>query len=199
MSLFPMFVKLEGRSCLVVGAGKVAQPKIESLLQAGASVRVVALQKNDAVRDWVRSGAIAWSQKSFEPSDLEGAFLVIAASSSPDVNAAIFREARLRGVLCNAVDDPSHCDFYYPAVVRRGKFQVAISTEGQSPALAQRLRRELEVQYGPEYESWIEELGQARQELFASDLDPEERKRKLHELAAGQPVQNSAKEASRGR
>jgi precorrin-2 dehydrogenase/sirohydrochlorin ferrochelatase len=82
------------------------------------------------------------------------------------------------------VDDPEHCDFYYPAVVRRGDLQLAISTKGQSPALAQRIRRELEMQFGPEYGAWLEELGRARQQLFASKIDPEQRRRLLHELAS---------------
>ena len=87
-------------------------------------------------------------------------------------------------MLVNSVDDPDNCDFYYPAVVNRGDFQIAISTAGHSPALAQRIRIELEQQFGPEYERWIQQLGEARRELFASEHGPEERKRKLHEMAA---------------
>ena len=97
---------------------------------------------------------------------------------------AIFNEARQRNILCNVVDDPEYCDFYYPAVVRRGDLQLAISTNGQSPALAQRIRRELEVQFGPEYGEWLEQLGKIRQQLFASRMNPEERRRLLHELAS---------------
>src|SRR5205807_8965109 len=104
--------------------------------------------------------------------------------SSSAVNGTVFREAQQRNILCNAVDDPKHCDFYYGAVVRRGQLQVAISTEGQSPALAQRIRRELEVQFGPEYAGWVEELGQIRERLFASGIDPESRRQLLHELAS---------------
>jgi len=201
MSLFPMFVKLEGRTCLVVGAGAVAQSKIESLLQAGASVRVVAPAAIQSIQNLAAQNLIALLQKTFEPADLDGAFLVIAATSSPDVNAAIFEQARLHNILCNSVDDPEHCDFYYPAVVRRGRLQFAISTEGQSPALAQRLRRELEAQYGPEYEGWLDELGEARQELFATEMDAEERRQKLHVLASGSPAKsaNSGVEVSHAR
>lgn len=186
-----MFVKLEGRTCLVVGAGAVAQSKIESLLQAGAKVRVVALAAIEPVQNLAAQNLIALQQKPFEPADLDGAFLVIAATSSPDVNAAIFEQARLHNILCNSVDDPEHCDFYYPAVVRRGRLQFAISTEGQSPALAQRLRRELESQYGPEYEAWLDELGEARQELFATEMNAEERRQKLHVLASGSPAKSA--------
>jgi precorrin-2 dehydrogenase / sirohydrochlorin ferrochelatase len=184
MTLFPMFMKLEGRSCLVVGAGVVGEPKISSLITAGASVRVVALHATAAVAEWAEAGALIWVARAFNSADLDGTFLVIAATNSSDVNAAICHEARRRNILCNVVDDPEHCDFYYPAVVRRGELQLAISTNGHSPALAQRIRRELEVQFGPEYGEWLEELGRRRQQLFASKIDPEERRRLLHELAS---------------
>ncbi len=184
MTLFPMFMKLEGRSCLVVGAGTVGEPKINSLVTAGASVRVVALNATAAVAEWAQAGAITWEARAFNSADLDGTFLVIAATNSSDVNAAIFHQARQRNILCNVVDDPEHCDFYYPAVVRRGDLQLAISTNGQSPALAQRIRRELEMQFGLEYGAWLEELGRARQQLFASKIDSEQRRRLLHELAS---------------
>lgn len=187
MTLFPMFLKLEGRSTLVVGAGTIATPKIESLLQAGARVRVIAPQASEVVRQWAESGQIEWLARAFEPSDLNDIFLAVVATSSREVNAHVFQEARLRKVLCNVVDDPAHCDFYYPSVVRRGKLQVAISTEGQSPALAQKMRLELEEQYGPEYEAWVEQLGAERAKLFQSDMDPAERRRLLHELASRKP------------
>jgi precorrin-2 dehydrogenase/sirohydrochlorin ferrochelatase len=184
MTLFPMFMKLEGRPCLVVGAGTVGEPKIGSLVVAGASVRVVSLGATAAVQAWAKAGAITWEERAFDADDLNGVFLVIAATNSREVNIAIFREARQRNILCNVVDDPEYCDFYYPAVVRRGDFQLAISTNGHSPALAQRIRRELEIQFGPEYGEWLEELGRIRQQLFASKIDPEERRHLLHELAS---------------
>jgi precorrin-2 dehydrogenase/sirohydrochlorin ferrochelatase len=183
-SLFAMFVKLEARSCLVVGAGSLAESKIPGLLEAGARIGVVAPEANAAVSSWVLAGKITWQQRSFEPADLDGRFLVIAATSSSTVNQMVFREARRRGVLCNAVDDPERCDFYYPAVVRRGALQFAISTGGLSPALAQRLRRELEEQFGPEYAEWVEQLGRSRQQIFSRDLKPEDRRKLLHELAS---------------
>jgi precorrin-2 dehydrogenase / sirohydrochlorin ferrochelatase len=183
MTLFPMFMKLEGRSCLVVGAGSIGEPKIRSLIAAGALVCVVALHATAAVAEWARTEAITWEPRAFNSADLDGTFLVIGATNSRDLNAAIFHEARRRSILCNVVDDPEYCDFYYPAVVRRGDFQIAISTNGHSPALAQRIGRELEIQFGPEYGKWLEELGRTRQQLFASKIDPEERRHLLHELA----------------
>ncbi len=182
--MFPVFLKLESRSCLVVGAGTVAEGKIQGLLTERASVKVVAPEATAQIRRWASAGAIEWHQREFESPDLEGKFLVIVATSSPDVNTRVFTEAHAKGILCNAVDDPANCDFYYGAVVRRGDLQIAISTGGNSPALAQRIRQELEQQFGPEYESWVAELGKQREELAASDLVPEVRKRILHELAS---------------
>lgn len=194
VSLFPMFVKLSGRLCLVVGAGPVGEAKIEGLLASGAAVRVLAPQATPAVEYWARSGRIVWDARTFEPADLEGTFLVVAATSSVEVNDSVFREAQRRGVLCNVVNDPEHCDFYYPAVVRRGDLQIAISTSARSPALAQRLRRELEEQFGPEYEAWIEHLGQKRKELLSHEMDPEERRRLLHQQAGREAFERFIRE-----
>lgn len=191
MTLFPMFMKLEGRPCLVVGAGAIGEPKIGSLIASGGSVRVIALHATAAVAEWAQAGTITWEERAFNTADLGGAFLVIAATNSRDLNAMIFEEARRRNILCNVVDDPEYCDFYYPAVVRRGDLQIAISTNGQSPALAQRIRRELESQFGPEYGQWVEELGRLRKQLFASKIDPEERRRLLHELASRAPFEEA--------
>jgi precorrin-2 dehydrogenase/sirohydrochlorin ferrochelatase len=186
MSLFPLFLKLEGRRCVVVGAGHIAESKIRSLLDANAVVHVVAPHATEAIQALVRAGSVTWHQHEFLPFDLDGAFLVIAATSLAEVNETVFGEAQRRGVLCNAVDDPEHCDFYYGAVVRRGDLQIAISTAGHSPALAQRLRLQLEEQFGPEYAPWLDQLGRAREHLFESSIDPEERKALLHQLASSQ-------------
>jgi precorrin-2 dehydrogenase/sirohydrochlorin ferrochelatase len=178
--LFPMFLKLSNRPCLVVGAGAIAESKIASLLDAGGRVRVVAPEATPQVRAWAQSKTLDWHPRAFEPADLDGMFLVIAATSSTELHERIFEEATRRAVLCNIVDVPPLCDFYYPSVVQRGALQIAISTAGQSPALAQRLRKQLEDQFGPEYEEWLVHLGKARDKLHATDMDPDERKRLLH-------------------
>ena len=183
MTLFPMFLKLERRSCLVVGAGSIAESKIRSLLAAGAKVRVVAPQARKSVVEWARAGVIVWEPRSFEAPDLDGVFLVIAATALPVLNEQVFHEAQARRILCNAVDDPEHCDFYFPAVVRRGDLQIAVSTGGRSPALAQRLRRELESQFSAPYAGWLEQLGKSRDRLLSSNLNPEQRRQILHVLA----------------
>jgi precorrin-2 dehydrogenase/sirohydrochlorin ferrochelatase len=182
--LFPMFLKLSARRCLVVGAGTIAESKIASLLEAGGRVRVVAPEATPQVRSWAQSNIIEWHQRPFQPADLEGMFLVVAATSSTELHERIFEEATRHAVLCNIVDVPPLCDFYYPSVVQRGALQIAISTAGQSPALAQRLRKELEEQFGPEYEEWLAQLGEARDKLHSTNLDPDERKRLLHEDAS---------------
>jgi precorrin-2 dehydrogenase/sirohydrochlorin ferrochelatase len=199
MSLFPIFLKLDDRPCLVVGAGTIGQGKIRSLITAGARVRVVAPHATATVGDWAHAGVITWEQRNFEASDLDGVVLVVAATNSTAVNEVIFREAHRRNILCNAVDDPERCDFYYPAVVRRGNLQVAISTAGHSPALAQRLRRELEAQFGSEYAGWLEQLGEMRRQLFASDIDPEDRRHLLHELSSRSGFESATGASLRGK
>jgi precorrin-2 dehydrogenase / sirohydrochlorin ferrochelatase len=183
-SLFPIFLKLERQRCLVVGAGDVAEAKIAGLLEAAAKVRVVAPEATPLVQSWAAAGQIEWLARPCEPSDLDGMFLVVAATFSPELHEQIHAEAQRRGVLCNVVDVPELCDFYYPAVARRGALQIAVSTSGQSPALAQRLRKELEEQFGPEYEVWLQQLGEEREKLFAAAIAPEERKHLLHDLAS---------------
>ena len=185
-SMFPMFVKLEGRSLLVVGAGKVGEGKIEGLLDSGAQIRVVALKATDAVHEWARRGEIDLRKRSFVPADLEGMFLVVVATSSRGLNEAIYREAQHRGVLCNVVDVPELCDFFYPAVVRRGDLQIAVSTSGQSPSLAQRIRQDLEQQFGPGFAEWVAELGGTRREVLKSALDPATKRELLQSLASRQ-------------
>lgn len=194
--LFPMFVKLEGKRCLVVGAGKVGEPKISGLLETGARVHVIALEASETVHQWARAGRIALEIRAFAPADLDGSFLAIVATASRDLNGSIYREAQARGVLCNVVDVPEYCDFYYPAVVRRGDLQIAISTNGQSPSLAQKLRQQLEQQFGPGYAQWVAELGETRKLVLASDLDPQRKSDLLHSLASREALKAALQEKS---
>ncbi len=184
MSLFPAFLKLHSRRVLIVGGGAIAAQKIPSLLESGAQVHVIAPKLAPPLVELVRSRQIDWCPKPFEPADLDGAFLVIAATSLRDLNESVYREADRRNILCNAVDDVEHCHFYYGSIVQRGDLQIAISTNGKSPALAQRLRKELEAQFGPEYACWLDWLGAARDTLRAQSGDPETTKRWLHLLAS---------------
>jgi siroheme synthase-like protein len=183
-SLFPMFLKLAGKQCLVVGAGKVGTPKIGGLIDTGAAIHVVAIEASAQVREWAEEGKIDLELRAFSMSDLDGKFLAIVATASNHTNELIYRQAQRRGVLCNVVDVPEYCDFFYPAVVQRGDLQIAISTNGQSPSLAQKLRQQLERQFGPGYAAWVEQLGETRRLILASDLDKERKLELLHSLAS---------------
>ena len=194
-SLFPLFLKLDSRQCLVVGAGKIGEPKIEGLLETGARIRVVAIEATPQVHEWARLGRIELSLRPYAGTDLEGVFLAVVATSSRSLNERIYRDAEQRGVLCNVVDVPDLCDFFYPAVVRRGDLQIAVSTAGQSPSLAQKLRLQLEKQFGRGYASWVAELGETRKLILASDLDRERKLDLLHSLASREAVEAALAES----
>ena len=183
-NLLPMFMKLAAKRCLVVGAGKVGEPKISGLIDTGASVHVVAIAASGQVREWADAGKIELELRAFTAGDLDSKFLAVAATASESLNKLIYREAQRRAVLCNVVDVPEFCDFFYPAVVRRGDLQIAISTAGQSPSLAQKIRLQLERQFGEGYAAWVEQLGETRRLILASDLDQETKWELLHSLAS---------------
>lgn len=182
--LFPLFLKLAGRQCLVVGGGTVAEGKVQSLVRCGASVHVITPEATPGIRRAADSGEIVWDARPFLPSDLDGVFLVVGATNSTELHEQIFRLCQEASILCNMVDEPDRCDFYYPAVVRRGPLQVAISTGGHSPLLAQRLRHELEERIAPEYGAWVEAIGRQRRELFEANILPENRRAILKELSS---------------
>src|SRR5271157_1068012 len=198
MTLFPAFLKLENRQVIIIGGGSLAESKLPALLEAGARVRIISPRLNPSLTAQVRARNLDWWPKLYEPGDLAGAFLVIAATSIPEVNAAVFREAEAHSILCNAVDDTDNCHFYYGAVIQRGDLQIAISTNGKSPALAQRLRKELEYQFGPEYAAWLEWLGAAREVLRSQVHEPEARKHRLHMMASRPMFERFLEQAGSG-
>ena len=189
MDLFPIFLKLTGRPCLVIGAGNLAESKIESLRAANGQVTVIAPQASPRILDLAASGEIQYHQRPYTPGDLSNSgnaqnyFLVVTATNVPAVNRAVFHEATENNILCNAVDDPPFCDFYFPSVVRRGDLQIAISTAGASPALAQRLRKEINAQLPLDTGDWLTDLGNLRREVVAAEPLNESRKLLLHQLA----------------
>ena len=189
VTFFPMMVKLEGRKCVVVGAGTVAEEKIAGLLPHLARITVVSPLATAKIQKQARAGILTWKQRRFAAKDIGGAFLAIAATDSPAVNAAVFRACKARGVLCNSVDDPPNCDFFYPAVVRRGALQIAISTNGRSPALASRLRRELEEQFGPEWADWLGQIGNMRDQILREQTSPIKRREQLLDIASPKAFQ----------
>lgn len=182
--LFPMFFRLQGRRCLVIGGGKVAEQKIRGLLEAGARVRVIAPKVTPVISRLAQNQKLEWLPRNFELNDISRAFLVVAATSSSDVHEVVWQTARRANVFCNVVDDPLRCDFFYPAVMRRGDLQIAVSTGGRSPALAQQIRKLLEKQFGTEYAEWVARLGQKRRRLFAKESDAVRRKELSHQMAS---------------
>jgi siroheme synthase-like protein len=183
MSLFPMFLKLEGRACLIVGAGRIALEKVESLLPTGATLTVVAPDALPQIQQLAAEDRLRWLQREYDPSDLDNIFVVIAATATPAVNHAVYAEATRRKILCNAVDDPPFCDFYFGSIVRRGDLQIAISTNGDSPALSQRLRLEIDAQLPDDLGEWLAQLGALRREVLARYPAGDARKQLLHTLA----------------
>lgn len=190
MALYPIFLKLEGHKVLVVGGGPIAEQKIEGVLRSATDLTVVAPRLTPRLQLWAEQGRLAHLCSEYRPGMAQGYFLVIAATDSEEVNRAVYEEARAGGTLANAVDDPDYCDFYAPALVSRGDFQVAISTGGKSPALAQRVRKDLDHQYGPEYETWIAWLGRMRESIRSVLPRTESRKELLHLLALCQPAKD---------
>ena len=183
MNLFPIFLKLACRPCLLVGAGEIALQKIPSLLSAEAKLRVIAPRIHPEIAALGKQGRIELHQREVAPADLENTFLVVAATDNPQVNATIYEEAVARNILCNSVDDPPHCDFYFGSVVNRGDMQIAISTAGESPALAQRLRHEIDEQLPADLGPWLNDLGALRRDILTAYEPGEDRKLLLHQLA----------------
>ena len=183
MSLQPIFLKLEGRPGLLVGAGNVALEKISSILKTGLRLRVVAPQAHPQIRQLALEGKLTLVERPFALTDLDGNFIVITATDAPAVNQAVYAGALERNILCNSVDDIPNCDFFFGSVVSRGDLQIAISTAGESPAFAQRLRREIDEQLPHDLGPWLANLGQLRREVLATHPRSEERKLLLHELA----------------
>jgi precorrin-2 dehydrogenase len=191
MSLYPIFLKLEGHKVLIVGGGLIAQQKIEAVLRSATDVTVIAPQITPRIRLWAHQGRLKHVALAFRPGMAGGYFLVIAATDSEELNRAVYQEARQAGALSNAVDDPGHCDFYAPAVVSRGEFQIAVSTGGNSPALAQSVRKELERKFGPEYAAWTAWLGRMRAAIRNLLPRNDHRKEMLHLLALCKPQEVS--------
>ena len=173
---YPALLNLQGRRCVVVGGGEVAERKAKALLDCGAEVVVIAPQANQAIGALARQGVLGWLAKPYAASDLAGARLVIAAAT-PEINAAVAGDARREHIPVNVVDDPAQCDFIVPAVVRRGPVLIAVSSHGTSPALARRLRELIEGQIGPEYGELAELLGRLREDVLA--LGSEQARRRI--------------------
>jgi precorrin-2 dehydrogenase/sirohydrochlorin ferrochelatase len=177
--LYPVNLNLTGKKCMVVGGGKVAERKAATLLEHGAIIRLVSPEASENIRIWSEQGMIVWRRKLFQPEDLDSLFLVFIATGDTDINKEITALCHERGILVNAVDDPQNCDFYVPSILRRNSLCLAISTEGKSPLLAAKIRRELEEKIPEEYGEWVEILGRLRKRIRETDLDIDQRRKLL--------------------
>jgi precorrin-2 dehydrogenase/sirohydrochlorin ferrochelatase len=169
-------VGLEHARCIVVGGGRVAARKVSALRQAGARPVVVSPVLCESLQRQAACGEIEVIERVYCPGDLEGAWLVIAATDEPAINEAVWREGKARGCLVNVVDDPARCNFYVPATVRRGALTISISTGGNSPALARRLRQGMEAQFDAAYGPYLALLGELRPLVRERIAAPERRK-----------------------
>lgn len=192
MSLFPIALKLTGRRCLIVGAGKIGADKVLGLLDAGALVRVVDPAPSKMIREMAWAGQVELRHGEYRVCDLASVFLAVAATSNAELNRRIFEDARARGILVNVVDVPELCDFYYPATIRRGALTVAISTEGESPILAQRLRDEISDLLPDELDEAVARIGSERRRILATYEPGEHRRRLLRDLVYPVRVERSA-------
>jgi precorrin-2 dehydrogenase / sirohydrochlorin ferrochelatase len=173
---YPAILDIAGRGALVVGAGKVGEGKIANLIAAGATVKVVSPTATPQVKRWGDEGTIELELRPYESADLDGRFLVIAATGDNDTNVQVFEDAERRQMLCNVVDVTHLCNFILPSIVRHGDLAIAVSTGGASPALARRIRLSIGECYGDEYEVGLKLLGSLREELKAAYPEPEDRK-----------------------
>src|SRR5262245_6754714 len=167
MGWYPVTLPLQGRPCVVIGGGQIAQRKVEGLLGAGAAVTVISPTLTTGLSALARVRRIRHTRRGYQAGDLTGFFLAFVATDEGSVNGSVAREGRRRGVLVNAADDPAHCDFILPSVLRRGALTVAVATGGATPALARAVREELEDRVGKEYAPLAEVVAQVRRELQA--------------------------------
>ncbi len=171
---YPANFIVAGRRCVVVGAGRIALRKIEGLLAAGADIVVIAPEAVDGLRALADAGTVRWSAREFVPSDLDDAWLAVTATSTPEVNRAVFLAGEARRVWVNAADDPANCSFSLMSVVRQGDIVVTIGTNGRSPALATFLRDHVATEMGKEYATLLEVLSEAREAIRSSGRSSED-------------------------
>lgn len=185
MRYYPIFLDIVERACLVVGGGKVGARKAKGLLAAGARVTVVSPEMDPSLEALRTEERLVLKRRPYRPDDMRGIFLVIGATDNADLNQRVKKDAVAAKALCNVADQPELCDLILPAVVNQGDLAVAITTAGKSPALAKRLRRQLQNQFGPEYATLTALLGAVRARLLAAGHDPEGHRRAFNALLDG--------------
>ncbi len=176
MSFFPLYLDLTGKKILIVGGGKIALGKINVLLAFEPILVVVSPEGHEALQVLESHEQLIWHRKCYEESDLEGADLVIAATSNSEVNEQVFNDSNERHLLVNVVDDPAKCTFFFPAIVKRDDLVIGISSSGKYPALSKAIRRQIETQFPQIYGDLLEKLGAFREHIKLSVDDPKERK-----------------------
>ena len=180
-------LRLSGRRCVVVGGGEVGLEKVEGLLACGGEVTLISPEAVPELATLAEEGSIPWERRGYEPADLEGTFIVIAATGDTDVNIAIYEDAERRAMLVNVVDVPPLCNFILPAIVRQGSMAIAISTQGASPALAKRMKREIAEQFGEPYAELALILNEARGWAKATLPTYQDRKEFFEGIVNGDP------------
>ncbi len=180
---YPLFIDLKGKKVVVVGGGRVAERKVRDLVATGADVSLVSPDLTPGLKELVDAGVVQHLMEPFSPEHLQGAWLIIAATNDPNAQRRIFDEATARRIFCNVVDQPELCSFIVPASVRRGDLCISISTSGSSPALARKIRKELERVFGPVYATYVSMIGKLRQVIMDQIPPGEERKDLLQRLA----------------
>ena len=181
MKYYPVFLALNGKKAIIVGGGRVAERKAAALIKAGALVEVVSPTITKVLMGYSKKGLIRHKRKNYEKADLKEAFIVIAASSSIEINSQVNMDA---GQLVNVVDTPSEGNFITPSIVRRGPLTIAISTEGCSPAVSKAIRKEIQNIYGPEFSKYLKFVRKVRKEAMSGIKDSRERERFLKGLAS---------------
>lgn len=179
---YPIMLNVANQHVVVIGGGKVAERKIHGLLEAKAKITVVAPEVTAGIQQLAAAGALVWRQKTFSPDDLDEAWVVIAATNDRDVNKAVAKAAKPYQLI-NIADDPERSNFHVPAVVRRGRLTIAVSTGGASPTVAQQIRRRLEEMYDEEYERYVDFLYECRQWIL-QNVDDEQKRKKLFKTIA---------------
>lgn len=176
MSLYPVNLDVKGKLCLVIGGGTVASRKVDGLLPCGALIRVISPEVNSHIADLDRLNTLQWLRRDYRTGDLSGAALVFAATNNPDIQSRIVSEARAAAILVNVIDMPQACSFQVPAILRQGGLLLTVATGGASPALAARIKRELESIYGPEYAVLVRMMDTIRGAVVCSGGSPDEHK-----------------------
>jgi precorrin-2 dehydrogenase / sirohydrochlorin ferrochelatase len=185
--LYIACLRLDGRRCVVVGGGPVGLEKVEGLLACEAAVTLIAPDAVSQLEEYAREGSIEWERREYRPSDLEGAFLAIAATSINELNVRVYEDAEARAMLVNVVDVPPLCNFILPAIVRQGPLAIAISTAGASPALAKRMKREIADSFGEPYARLAVILNDARAWAKATLPTYQDRKAFFEGIVNGEP------------